>query len=34
VMTVGMKKNQARMIPDVPVEVSDHAPVLLQLLAE
>jgi hypothetical protein len=33
-MTVGFKKNQAVMVEDVPVEVSDHAPILIELLPE
>lgn len=34
VMTAGMKRNQATLIPGVPVELSDHAPVILELLAD
>lgn len=33
-MTIGLKKNQAKMITDIPVEVSDHAPILLEVLLE
>ena len=34
VMTSGLKKNQATMVQGVPVELSDHAPILLELLQE
>ncbi|MEM9237906.1 MAG: hypothetical protein AAGB14_14120 [Verrucomicrobiota bacterium] len=30
-MTIGVKPVQATMMPEVPVEVSDHAPVLLEI---
>lgn len=33
-MTIGLKKNQAKLIPDVAVEVSDHAPIVLQVSAD
>ncbi len=33
-MTLGLKKNQALMVPGIAVEVSDHAPILLEVLAE
>jgi endonuclease/exonuclease/phosphatase family metal-dependent hydrolase len=33
-MTIGLKKNQATLIPGVPVAISDHAPVLLELSPE
>ncbi|MEM1085867.1 MAG: hypothetical protein AAGI48_17290 [Verrucomicrobiota bacterium] len=31
-MTIGVKPVQATMMPEVPVEVSDHAPVLLEIV--
>ncbi len=30
-MTIGIKETQARIVPQVPVKVSDHAPVLLEI---
>lgn len=31
ILTLGFKENQAEMLPDVPLETSDHAPVLIDL---
>ena len=30
-LTIGFEKTQASMVPDVPLEVSDHAPILIDL---